>query len=679
MAIQSTQGQQLVDEWIIRTGEAVKNVDQLAASIRKQQAHERKLDLIRSELSNQTSALQRANQSLTRSMNEAASGFVSGIVKGQLLTNGIMALGSSFLEASRNAEKLSQAAKIYTGDINKARAATKGHATDLDLMLIKNRLATLGVKMTDEAFNNMLANLTKISTALGNDMRYSLESATTMLARQSSAVADNVGVVLKAEEAYEKWADSHGILVKDMTVAQKKIAFQTEALEQLRVKASELPDALDTVGGEVKSLSVEWQNFTTELAATLGESEALRDFLHGTAGLVRSIAYEVENLTNKISDFLAGVDRAAIERGKLMGSDEAIRKKIDRQASEAFSRDFSMQGPVPPGGDIGSNPLAAITVLGTSSEGTGKKKIKVKKQRAKKEKTETASDIFDRLTGEDPGEIRQEAQVILDEIGRIEDAQARLSSQPNAIAEAAGKISTMTEPIRAATKQTLEFNAALADLGPEIMGYFKQAIDAAGNFRTEMDGSKEAMWGMESASRSAAMQFGSSIFSALDQAITGSESFGVIALKMLKTVTLGLASDLMARSIHALIIGQTLATSPFTVAAAPFWLGQAAQYAVGASVVGGLGLLASKGVSTASGTGGGGSSATPVKRTSYPVSSSVSSPQSPSFSRPKEDDERPQIIQVYFGDPGSPTATMIAQRRADAHADATVLSKYSER
>jgi hypothetical protein len=93
---------------------------------------------------------------------------------------------------------------------------------------------------------------------------------------------------------------------------------------------------------------------------------------------------------------------------------------------------------------------------------------------------------------------------------------------------------------------------------------------------------------------------------AADAAISSGQNIGIVALNMLKSITLGLASQLMAHAIHAKIMATTAAMNPLNpvmFASAPLWAAQAVSYGVGAGVVGALGLGLSVAGAAAGGTG----------------------------------------------------------------------------
>lgn len=98
------------------------------------------------------------------------------------------------------------------------------------------------------------------------------------------------------------------------------------------------------------------------------------------------------------------------------------------------------------------------------------------------------------------------------------------------------------------------------------------------------------------------------LLSAADAAISGSKGFGEAILMMLKSVTLGLSSQLIGHAIHATFMAETTAINPLTAWQSPLWSAQATKYWIGSGVLAGLGLGMS-GIAAAAGGGGGGGAA----------------------------------------------------------------------
>ncbi len=82
--------------------------------------------------------------------------------------------------------------------------------------------------------------------------------------RQSKMILDNLGIVMRLEDAYEHYAAQLGKAVKDLTEAEKKQAFLNETL----IKGEEFIKRIgDTTGNEFEAIS----QFTTNLKDALNE------------------------------------------------------------------------------------------------------------------------------------------------------------------------------------------------------------------------------------------------------------------------------------------------------------------------------------------------------------------------------------------------------------------------
>ena len=80
----------------------------------------------------------------------------------------------------------------------------------------------------------------RLGRALGRDTASSVESLVTGIGRQSRLMLDNIGIIVKADEAYESYAKQLGINVEQLTDAEKKQAFLQATMESARAKVKTL-------------------------------------------------------------------------------------------------------------------------------------------------------------------------------------------------------------------------------------------------------------------------------------------------------------------------------------------------------------------------------------------------------------------------------------------------------
>lgn len=142
--------------------------------------------------------------------------------------------------------------------INKLREATQGLVSDIDLYQRANQAVLLGVPTG--LFNEAAAAAVKLGRAMGIDAAFGLESLSLGLGRQSRLYLDNLGIIVSAEEAYQRFASAVGKSAQDLTDAEKRAAFFEEALRKIKERAEQLPDPLDNVGVSLQKLQAAQAN-----------------------------------------------------------------------------------------------------------------------------------------------------------------------------------------------------------------------------------------------------------------------------------------------------------------------------------------------------------------------------------------------------------------------------------
>lgn len=142
--------------------------------------------------------------------------------------------------------------------IQKLREATQGLVSDVDLYQRANQAVLLGVPT--DTFNEAAAAAVKLGRAMGIDASAGLESLSLGLGRQSRLYLDNLGIIVSAEEAYQKFAATVNKNATDLTDAEKKAAFFAEALAKIKERADQLPDPIDSVATAQQKANVAQEN-----------------------------------------------------------------------------------------------------------------------------------------------------------------------------------------------------------------------------------------------------------------------------------------------------------------------------------------------------------------------------------------------------------------------------------
>lgn len=212
-----------------------------------------------------------------------------------LLVNFAMGLGirqlARFGESASKVESMERAfntltsgTEVSTEAIFKLQEATNNTMSEFNLFQQANNAMVLGVSKNSDEMAEMFDIAQRLGRALGRDTASSVESLITGIGRQSRLMLDNIGIIVKADEAYESYANKLGITKDELTDADKKQAFLTATMESARAKVESLGDEVLTNQDSYDKLSAS----ASDLASELGTS--LQPLLTSLAGALGSVA-----------------------------------------------------------------------------------------------------------------------------------------------------------------------------------------------------------------------------------------------------------------------------------------------------------------------------------------------------------------------------------------------------
>ena len=155
------------------------------------------------------------------------------------------------------------------------RAAFHGTVSDIDLMRQTNEALTLeAVKSGDQL--EMLATLARrLGRAMGVDMNTAFKSLIVGIARQSRLWLDNVGIIVKVEDANRKLAQQLGTTVDKLTDAEKRQGFMNAVVEAAQRKLQMLGEDVESVADSWAKLGATVKNLATDMMKSW--SPVLRD------------------------------------------------------------------------------------------------------------------------------------------------------------------------------------------------------------------------------------------------------------------------------------------------------------------------------------------------------------------------------------------------------------------
>ena len=175
-------------------------------------------------------------------------------------------------DLSKGFTSLRVAAGLNADTMEELREATNGTVTDMELMRQANNAMLLGVARSTDELAEMFDNAQRLGRALGKDATVSLESFVTGLGRQSRLMLDNVGLMIKTNQAYEDFAKANKTTVAAMTDQEKKIAFINAGLIQSREKVAAFGEEVESSSDKIRRSNVQVQEFSDTLSIAFASS-----------------------------------------------------------------------------------------------------------------------------------------------------------------------------------------------------------------------------------------------------------------------------------------------------------------------------------------------------------------------------------------------------------------------
>ena len=180
----------------------------------------------------------------------------------------LVALWKKFLDASieneplqKSFERLSESAWIASKDMLDAmRKASQGTVADTQLMASANKAYALWIVNSAEDMATMIEVARLKGQAMWRTMEEALDDITTWLWRGSAQILDNLWIVIKAEEANEKYAESIWKTVKELTDAEKKQALVNAVIAQGREELANAWEVQLTMQERIAKLNASWEN-----------------------------------------------------------------------------------------------------------------------------------------------------------------------------------------------------------------------------------------------------------------------------------------------------------------------------------------------------------------------------------------------------------------------------------
>jgi hypothetical protein len=192
---------------------------------------------------------------------------------------------------------------------------SKHTITRSEAMQHANQAMLLGVARNEEEFERLTKIAITLGRAMGQDAGKSVEDLTIGIGRQSRLILDNLGLMVSAEAAYDKYAASIGKSASELTEAEKKQAFLNEALSQGEKKIATMGDIQLDAAGKMERLAASYEDFQ----ASFGKLTSDGGVIDALAGLFESLDQGAQSWSSALKQadlFAKALDRMAASEGE---------------------------------------------------------------------------------------------------------------------------------------------------------------------------------------------------------------------------------------------------------------------------------------------------------------------------------------------------------------------------
>lgn len=190
------------------------------------------------------------------------------------------------------------------------RIGVRGLVTDYDLMKSANQAMLFGLQMNEKEFGTLTRAAQTLGRAMGQDATKSLNDLIVALGRTSPRILDNLGIIVKVGEANNKYADSIGKTVKQLTAEERQNAFYVESMRKIEEKIKSIGEVHLTLRDRLTQVGVSAKNFTDALAVAVSISPVLNAGFDNIAKAVMN-AFGV-NQVQTVQKLMSFIDRLAI-------------------------------------------------------------------------------------------------------------------------------------------------------------------------------------------------------------------------------------------------------------------------------------------------------------------------------------------------------------------------------
>lgn len=172
-------------------------------------------------------------------------------------------LSDSFRVVQASSNRLAKSIGQNSNEILRAvRSGVGGAVNDLEILKQVNQAILLGIPVSAREMGNMAIVATRLGRAVGRDAASALGDLVTGIGRMSPLILDNLGITIKAEEAFRG-------LGEGATDAEKRLAFFNAVMGKATDLSKTLGEQIPPIGERLDKVSAKLSNLGLRIGDAL--------------------------------------------------------------------------------------------------------------------------------------------------------------------------------------------------------------------------------------------------------------------------------------------------------------------------------------------------------------------------------------------------------------------------
>ena len=238
------------------------------------------------------------------------------------IKNNLRELGETVVAVTRGMFNLAeQAAKVKDAEVGFHRLASRvtDSATAMrkivqaggevierhELIAAATKAALAGIPV--DQFDKLVTGARALAAVTGRDASEAVDRLTEAIAKQERRLLDELGIVIRAEDAYDRYARKHNIAASALTEHQKVAAFFEHTMSRVNEKVNILGGTIDESQQPFLRLRAATRDLKLEVGEYIRQSPAFNDALKVATGLVLSMTNQFASSEVKFSNMMARI------------------------------------------------------------------------------------------------------------------------------------------------------------------------------------------------------------------------------------------------------------------------------------------------------------------------------------------------------------------------------------